>query len=302
MLTLSKSPYPSLPITVSSLRCNTVTQPGITHQQERQIPALWDSCFMPRVTNWIVWGSIIYLNTKIQSYSLLFYEVSTLLLKYTKRRVVKRKKKGSASEQTEMSSDCWWRSSWKRRAEPPDHLTRLSSRVVWSDPSHVSAPQPHSHVSCLEEMQNVFVWSHGDVEIIHAKSLVIHWCFVLDTPRRTTYWYIRRTDLWSWDYFCCESMADEYTIAHLESHWGISEVILLQETWSHTDWLETQWLDTWRNNSINSTCYPTLDTGCDHLAVKPCKMIPNTAVHLVLNRSCYPTAHRAPLSACSSPG
>lgn len=79
--TLSKSPFPSLPITVSSLRCNTVAQPDITHQQERQIPALWDSCFVPRITNWIVWGSVIYLNTKMQSYSLLLYEVSTLIFK-----------------------------------------------------------------------------------------------------------------------------------------------------------------------------------------------------------------------------
>lgn len=84
MLTLSKSPFPSLPITVSSLRCNTVAQPDITHQQERQIPALRDSCFMPRITNWIVWGSIIYLNTKMQSYSHLFYEVSNSILIYAK--------------------------------------------------------------------------------------------------------------------------------------------------------------------------------------------------------------------------
>lgn len=103
MLTLSKSPFPSLPITVGSLRCNTVTQPGITHQQERQIPALWDSCFMPRITNWIVWGSIIYLNTKMQSYSLLFYEVSTFILKYTNCCVVKR----TCFEKTKMNSDCW---------------------------------------------------------------------------------------------------------------------------------------------------------------------------------------------------
>lgn len=89
MLTLSKSPFPSLPITVSSLRCNTVAQLDITHQQERQIPALRDSCFMPGITNWIVWGSIIYLNTKMQSYSPLFYEVSNSILKYTKRCVWK---------------------------------------------------------------------------------------------------------------------------------------------------------------------------------------------------------------------
>lgn len=48
----------------------TVAQPDITHQQERQIPALRDSCFMPGITNWIVWGSVIYLNAKMQSYSL----------------------------------------------------------------------------------------------------------------------------------------------------------------------------------------------------------------------------------------
>lgn len=38
---------------------------GSSHQQERQIPSQWDSCFMPRITNWIVWGSLIYLNTKV---------------------------------------------------------------------------------------------------------------------------------------------------------------------------------------------------------------------------------------------
>lgn len=37
----------------------------LRHQQERQIPALWDSCFMIRITNWIVWGRIMYRNTKM---------------------------------------------------------------------------------------------------------------------------------------------------------------------------------------------------------------------------------------------
>lgn len=119
MLTLSKSPFPSLPITVSSLRCNSVAQPDITHQQERQIPALRDSCFMLGITNWIVWGSTIYQSTKMQSCSLLWS--STLILKYIKCRVIN----GSALE----------KQKWKVTPEHPPGTAqkgRLILQVVKS--------------------------------------------------------------------------------------------------------------------------------------------------------------------------
>lgn len=101
MLTLSKSPFPSLPITVSSLRCNSVAQPDITHQQERQIPALRDSCFMLGIANWIVWGSTIYQNTKMQSCSLLW----SLNPHFKIYQVLCRKWK--CFRKTKMKSDYW---------------------------------------------------------------------------------------------------------------------------------------------------------------------------------------------------
>lgn len=142
MLTLSKSPFPSLPITASSLRCNTVTQPSIAHQQERRIPALWDSCFMLRITNWIVWGSIMYLNTKMQSYSLLFYEVSTLISKYAKCCVVQWKSRNEWWLLSICKTPCLGDSSVTGRHRKDRLTERLTTclHLCWSkvDMYHVS--------------------------------------------------------------------------------------------------------------------------------------------------------------------
>lgn len=107
---------------------------------------------MPRITNWIVWGSIIYLNTKMYSYSLLFYEVSTLILKYIERFVVKRKCFGK----TKMNSDCWafttQRDSYftgrhrTRQADllTPNHLCHLYEEH-WTGPAHQAQSISHQH-------------------------------------------------------------------------------------------------------------------------------------------------------------
>lgn len=173
MLTLSKSPFPSLPITISSPRSNTVAQPDITHQQERQIPALWGSCFVPRITNWIVWGSVIYMNTKMQSYSLLLYEVSTFILKNNKCCVVKWKCFGK----TKMNSDCWASTEilhHRKDSWPPSLLpksisfvfklfcTKDTERFLLCRPDqfHLNMPELQDRTSC-----SMNTWIHFFVRL-----------------------------------------------------------------------------------------------------------------------------------------